>query len=292
MSLSGSRRRQKPPVGTILDRSSALALGLQGFYPLNEGTGGTISDATGNLALATTGFGSANPWGAGPAGPGLLCTASSAAAYAVPTAAQQSLAATWPVTVAAAATFVATPVSNTNYIPFFGFTYSTDGSTTSYGMGMIWVNKTGGWYLDWNRGTTSEAYISGGSWTIGAPVVVAGTITPSGANLYVNGQPVASSSTANTPGLFGPTPRLGFATTQGRNANAIYYWGAWWNRALSVDEHAAIGPDPNAIWRVFRPRYEATRKWATAGGWIPYPRGSSILRPIHLPTADMAACLE
>jgi hypothetical protein len=49
----------------------------------NEGAGQTLFDATGNLNLQTTGFGSARPWGLGSA-PGLACagTSGSVGAYA------------------------------------------------------------------------------------------------------------------------------------------------------------------------------------------------------------------
>ncbi len=49
----GWTRRQKPTIGTQIDRTQSLANGLVWFAPLWEGGGQSIADVIGNVDLAT-----------------------------------------------------------------------------------------------------------------------------------------------------------------------------------------------------------------------------------------------
>lgn len=279
--MYGVQRSQKPPVGAQLDPSAALARGLLCFYPLNEGTGPAAYDAARNgPMLAAIGFGAQNPWGAGPSGPGVLCQVSGSTPHfsgSLPVSLQVPL----PVTIAAGLRPLGAPGGQI----LWGCDTAVD----------CWVLKndpsTGQWRLGTNTGGTQTDWVSGVSLapSIGQDVVAAGEFTTSGYKLYLNGQLAASQVTTLGPISY-PNPTALSVGAPAANQNTLLYWAAAWNRTLLPSEHAALAANP---WQVFRPRGELARLYAAiSGSRVSYSRGSSILRPFHLPTADLSCHLD
>lgn len=272
---------QKPPVGTLIDRSHPLAQGLVAFWSLNEGTGAPTDAVAGLGTLLEGGV----AWGAGASGPGLQCTALGAGAYAI---LPPQLQLPYPLTIACGFRYLGgSPTGNAN---IFALESATSGSP---------INNA---RVTWNAGGSAiTADISAEAY-LGSYMPAVGSETPLGLSvassnvmaLYAGGQSVYSTASAggNAPSwtptacaCIGQIPGLSSRTAQG-----IVTWAGAWSRALSAAEHAALAANP---WQLFAPPRDAARLSAVASGRrVSYPRGSSALRPLHLPTADLYGHLD
>jgi len=282
----GWRWPQKPPVGTAIDGSHGLAQGLVFLAALWDYGGGTAYDAVTGLALPIAGA----AWGAGVTS-GLSCTSTTARAQA---ACPASLQLPGPATIAVAYRYLADP-GTTNTI-YFGTSYTSTNTSPYSSLQLGWHNTTdkapalfynsGGAFQQLN-GTT--AHVAGQDYVASASVQGGLQV------LYLNGVPTGPTGGFAGPIAYGPAPQLavGANTAYGRNPNALFYWAALWNRALSAEEHARLGGEINAVWRLFAPRRDVIWSSSTAtGAGVSYPRGSSILRPVQVPTADLYCYLD
>ena len=67
-------------------------------------------------------------------------------------------------------------------------------------------------------------------------------------------------------------------------------WAGAWSRVLLASEHAALAASP---WQVFLPPRDLSRLYAgMSGRRVSYPRCSSALHPVRLPTADLYCHLD
>ena len=211
-------------------------------------------------------------WSVGPGGPALAARgdASFPSAPAL---------ASYPFTVALGMTPLSVPGSSALYLDF--------GSTQS-GLAQIRAESGGTWGLGINSFPWDAASSVAIAPYVGTPVVAAATFGTSGSQLYLGGRLAFSTSLSganplNGGGshftLFNPVPPL-----------ALFYWCGWWGRGLSAGEHAALAANP---WQVFRPQSDVARLYAaTSVSRVSYPRGSSILSPAQLPTADLSRYLD
>jgi hypothetical protein len=214
-----------------------------GFYAINEGSGPTLYDATGQgPALIGSGFGSNAPWGSGPGGAALDCS----------TATQEG----------AAAALAAGP-------PFplsiaCGWRWLTLPSSINTPLCDIWSAATGrviGMEATGSGSTVTLLFYSNGnavtlssSLALATDYVCSGSVTTTGSQRgYINGVISSTLITAGgTPSYSSPSISVGNTHFSGRNCGALISWFGVWNRVLSADEHAAIGAGPSAIFgRVF-----------------------------------------
>jgi hypothetical protein len=250
MTLSGQRWLKRPPRGTLIDRSHSWVgpAGMRSFYALNENTGGTICDSMSNLNLLSNGFGSTNPWGVG-SQTGIACTAAKEGFQAaVPSWLQLK----FPVSGAFALRPLGIITNNAN---MFGVNFNAaySGGSNCY---QVSSGTSTGWNLNYNSAGSVKELISSVIPVIGIDAVLSFVLTSTFQTLYLNGRVIASSSNGISNPTFGSPALLQFGVTIGTasyNTNALFYWGALWNSALPASAHAAIGSNPNAIWRIFRP---------------------------------------
>ncbi len=247
-----NRRVIKPPFGTPLDLSNPLTKGLRGFYALNENDGATCADATGNLSLATTGFGASNPWGSGtsigldcpPAGMGAMAT--------LPAYLQWS----GPITIAVGFR----RLGNTTRYGNLCALYCTNADASPYRVASImWGAKAGQIESEWCYNSTLEpSLLSSGIIAAGVDSVVSMTFVPGnpGAqSLYINGRQDSTAAEPQYP-TWTSTAQFAIGTYPGYSpagANSLIYWAGWWGRVLAPSEHAALAINP---WQVFEPRAE------------------------------------
>jgi hypothetical protein len=259
----GWRWPQKPPVGTAIDGSHGLAQGLVFLAALRDYGGGTAYDAVTGLALPIAGA----AWGAGVTS-GLSCTSTTARAQA---ACPASLQLPGPATIAVAYRYLADP-GTTNTI-YFGTSYTSTNTSPYSSLQLGWHNTTdkapalfynsGGAFQQLN-GTT--AHVAGRDYVASASVQGGLQV------LYLNGVPTGPTGGFAGPIAYGPAPQLAVG------ANTAY---------------ARLGGEINAVWRLFAPRRDVIRSSSTAtGAGVSYPRGSSILRPVQVPTADLYCYLD
>lgn len=257
--MLGSRWAQKPPVGTPLDGSSGLAGGLLGFWPCNEGSGGSAADA-GPYGLTA---GSTSPaWGVGP-GPGVA----SLFLASVP----PWLAISYPFVLAAGVRLTGTPGDLIGYGTSAGGMGHVDATATTWQGGA----DHGG--FDW--GVPTAPYLD-------RDLVMAGEFGNGVVRLWIGGQLIASTGSVAGTNPF-PTSN-GLIQLVGSPA-AIIDWVGFWGRSLTAAEHECLAANP---WQIFRPRGDLLRYAAPSGSRISYARGSSTCRPVHLPTADLSCYLD
>lgn len=228
----------KPSPGTPLDRARGLAQGLVFFAPLWEGAGPSVSDAvtSGYLSLPVT----AATWGSGSM-LGLSCASSTARAQV---ATPDWLKLPGPCTIAVAMQPFGLPAGNCSY---FGTTYTTASTSPFYGVtiGSASATLTPKLFYNSSGGPTSIA--SSAAMTAGQDAVVSASLQPNSQSLYLGGQPVGTSVATGSILYSSSLLAFGAVTSFARNPNALFYWGALWNRTLSAAEHAAIGASPAAI---------------------------------------------
>jgi hypothetical protein len=272
----GTRWPQKPPVGTAIDWSRGLAQGLRAFYALNEGTGPYAADAArGGVAL--TWQEPAVSWGVGPRG--VVGTFLDGVNYAATTGSPLS---------------VGQPFSVAFRI------YTSQASATSAGLVSIGATATNNQplYLFQQSGSALRVLLGGIAYVTIIPSVVAGqwyTISSSwdGATEahYVDG--VLSYSGARSLGTVQTPPKLVVGAGYNSIGKGGIEWVGVWTRALTAPEHARLGGDLGAAWRIFAPQRDVIRSYSTTiGTGVSYPRGSSILRPVQLPTTDLTCYLD
>jgi hypothetical protein len=280
----GRRWAQKPPVGTAIDWGAPPAQRVMGFYALNEGTGPSACDACRNIDLTATGYGSTNPWAAGPSGAGLVATGlAQGFVGTIPARLQLG----WPMTIMCGVRLVGPGTGNQR---IFALT-PNDNNAPPYGVIQFY-----------STGSTIKVDFADGSgiveaasfaFTQGVDYVLGFTVTPTSWAFYVDGAGVASGTGTFATPAWTATAQLvagGWPAIGGTCACNPRYWGAWWNHDLSADEHARIGRDVNAIWRIF-----SRQEWARtrlAAAWLSYPRAASVLRPVQLPTTDLTCYLD
>jgi hypothetical protein len=243
----------KPVFGTRINRAHPWFTGMQGFYALNEASGAAAYDATGNINLAATGFGTANPWFAA-AQPGVLSNATNECFYGVlPTSFQYG----WPITIAVA--FRNVGVANSNGGDIFSGTYASPPGTNSAPYDCWTISKaatSNAMRLAYNSGGTQVISSPGFTFQNNSDYVAAATFTTAGQYSYVLGKPVASGTSASNP-TYSSTASItvgGFPFAVSQTPNVLVYWAAWWNRVLSAAEHQAIGCGVNAIYQMFPAR--------------------------------------
>lgn len=264
-----ARWNQKPPIGTQLDASVPLARGLVAFWPLWEG-GGVPSEAVGRSPANSCNA----SWTATPYGRGLLFNGTN-----------QWVAATGSSLMAFAGT-----------ITIAAFTSPATGLLQVLVGGEGWVlgvDEVGSnevyFYTNAAGFTTSSSNAIDGTWHLLA--VTQSSTGPGGVQFYRDGNPWGTGTLNSLPASTLGALSLG-ANSSGTNhwLNGSMGWAAVWSRALSSNEHMALAANP---WQVFRPQCDAARLNAAASGRrVSYPRGSSALRPLHLPTADLYGHLD
>jgi hypothetical protein len=261
---------QKPPVGTLIDPSHPLAAGLAVCVALNEGDGLAVDCARGVQATTNSGTWVESPYGhavdfSGPSS--AIFFPAKAASYSGP---------------ASFAVLAQVPSNLGGYASMMsGGGYSVDataggthdapdymvgpGNTWLYGPSNVTVD--GGWHL------FALSHVS--------------TAT-GGVSFYVDGRPRKTGTQTTFPVITNWLSRVG-------GNGGVYFTGRIavalaWSRALLSDEQARLAANP---WQLFAPPRDAARlSAAISGRRISYPRGSSALRPLHLPTADLYGYLD
>jgi hypothetical protein len=272
----GSRWAQKPPAGTASDRSHSLAQGLVFLAPLWDYGGGAVNDAIGGLVLPIT----AASWAVG-ATSGLSFTAATQYAQV---ATPGYLQLPGPMSIAVGYRVLSTSASNA---PYFGTSYAATNVSPFNGVN-IGMRFNGAIALFYN-GSTASGTVP----TVGVDYVSSGSVSSAAAVLYTNGVQAGTAAGAAVTYSASSLLAIGANTAFARNPAVLVYWAALWNRALSATEHARLGGDVNAIWRIFAPQRDVIRSYlTTAGTGVSYPRGSSILRPVQVPTADLTCYLD
>jgi hypothetical protein len=276
LSGSGSRRPQKPPIGSTIDGSGPLAQGLQGLWALNEGTGGTAYGAAGGAPLA---LGTTVSWVPGAVGWALATDGATTGAMTAALPAGISATAPWSLLVRCRRTDGGTGLANIlNLGTGSANLVICDYYATSNGL--IVTRAT--------NGITDSTYLTGpaidqSQWH---DILLAWDGSSNACRVYVDGV----DRTAAASNYLGVSTAAGL-TIAGRVGTAspamqIDRVGLW-SRALSAAEAAMLASSANAIFPlIYRPRYEATRLWQAGPGGISY-RGRSILRPAALTTADI-----
>jgi hypothetical protein len=271
--MLGSRWTQKPPVGTLLDRSNSLTQGLYGFYALNEGTGRYINDATGNIALATSG---GPTWETGTGGLGLGCPGTSGsigAAATVPSQYQFTNALTLAVGFRRLGATI-------QYGNIFGLKPNSSNSSPYNTCNILYNNTTGQFVLYYSQGA-SQTNVVAGSVPTTSDSVASASVSSAGSSVYINGALSTSVPNAFTAAWTSTAQiQIGYQTGgSGETANSLFYWAAWWNRVLSATEHALIGSSINAIWQMMRPARNVMWSYKSASAGLGYRRGSSTMTP-------------
>ena len=255
----GWTRRQKPPIGTQIDHTNALANGLVWFAPLWESGGTSVADAISGMTLGFTG---SPPWvpGNSPAfGAGLKFNTSNYYANATLPKGLQLQA---PVTLIAGIKQLGYAYQGQSPYLVIANSNSSSGPTRTSAFSLA-ANGTYG--LELTSGITASPYnnfvTAGVSLTNNVPYVVVAVFAVSAWTLYAFPQtgsspPLVAGPTAWTNSLTGVTYGtganigIGGAPYWGTYVNANVFFGAVYNRALSSAEAAAWGANP---WQVFKP---------------------------------------
>jgi hypothetical protein len=268
---------QKPPVGPVIDPGHSLARGLVLSLPLREGTGPTAYDASGWSNHGV--LGSLASWSSDTYGPTIALPGTNSANNAVNCGDGPPLQfGTGPFS--AFARFTITNPAAGPYVFAYGSTgalwYARINSSTQ-----IQVAAVGSALL-----ATVPTFASGTRHTIGLTRDAVGNFTA-----YWDGKAVGSTtgitgSVTSATGLSLGADIYGGSRFFGGNLDCAFAWG----RALSAVEVAAMTANP---WQVFRPQRDVIRSYSTMPGTgVSYPRGSSILRPVQVPTADLYCYLD
>ena len=253
---------QKPPRGTLINPAHPWVgpAGMQGFYALNEGTGGIASDSLQNLNLAATGFGATNPWGVGSQGGIFASVTGASVRAALPNWSTLSL----PITLICGFRPIVTSGSAPQFM-LFGITQNNTFSSPFYAASLS--TNVGEIVASWNSAGTAHQIAAMSGLVAGTDYVVSATFSSSGQSLYVNGNLAASASTYNSNPTFTSTSYSCFGSIPGLSVNpqCLYYYGVMLNKAIPASVHAAIGANVNAIWQIFQP---ARSLFTASGGGI------------------------
>lgn len=220
------------------------------FYALNEQYGPNAVDAVGGLSLASSGWGSTNPWGSD----GLaLNTALANFSATLPAALKVG----FPLTILAglrlngnsssACRFCGVSYDNAFTTPFSAAALLYNGTTLSCeanygGTGVSATSSTAPQGVDMVVGATYDSAI--------------GHVT-----IYVGGQQtgLATASLTSTPSYTATSSAycgLPPGSSGTRIPNLTLYWWGIWRSAFDAQTHAQYGADVNAVWpRLFPPRY-------------------------------------
>ena len=262
----GWPRRQKPSIGTQLDRTHPLLSGLVWYAPCWENGGATAVDLIGGNNLTLVSGATWSPGGSPFTGGGILLNTGTATA----TSGQ------WP------ARFQ-TARGPYSVVCGFRWTGSTPGSYAGI-FGLVANNGYGagsgaidiGWY-----GALSHLYALGVESTIALAAktdyVVVMTVTPGSgttqnASVYVNGVlaitaaavSVSNSSWNSTSCVF-----AGGIPGSGSRASATQFsWGGVYNRALSASEAAEWSFNP---WQIFAPSHTIVDLGSIPAGFSVFP---------------------
>ncbi len=242
----------KPRIGRALDPAAPLARGLICHLPLWEGTGRYCYDAAGGLALAISGA----TWGSGSA-PGLSFAATNSAATSV--ALPATLQVGWPITFACG---FRTLGAATNAAVLFGTSYNSSANSPYFGWALAYYSTTG-YNLELNSAGATNSIHGTGLASAGTDAVLSATIGASAQAVYLNGASYCSGSTALSNPTYGAGPQLCVGVepgTSGRTVNALMYWCAAWNRALTAAEHLSLAQNP---WQVYASSSPALASLAT-----------------------------
>jgi hypothetical protein len=279
--MLGSRWPQKPPVGTSIAPPSGLAQGLVAFWALNEGTGLPFDTASGHLAASNNATWTGSPYGAALAfnGTNQYVNLGSSTPW---------LNLTGPLTLACLAAPIAGSATNQQLI---------DGHTTTNQGGYLLVVNTSGnnemdYYTVQGGSVASAASNSGaadGGWHVFA--VSHWSTAANGVQFYRDGYAWGTATASFFGGSYTGQRTLGARTDAAAKwLSGGMAWAAIWSRALSAQEHLAMASNP---WQVLRPQRDvASMSAARSGGRVSYRRGSSILLPLQLPTADLYCYLD
>ncbi len=275
--MYGARWNQKPPVGTLIDHSDGLAIGLAGLWAFAEGTG--LPSDSASFAQATSCNAS---WIGSPYGPALSFNGTS---QYVALGTSASIGIVGPVTIACLAA-PAMGVANQTVLGAFQAASPYAGYGLRFSLGSAANNDINFWSGAYGSWVSSGAGVVDGRWHLFSV-----SCTSSGAvSFYLDGRPVGA-GTSSAPNAYAGPRAIG-----ARSDGAIGYLSgpmalvAVWSRAILAAEHAALAASP---WQVFRPRGDAARRYAALSGrGVPYARGFSTLRPFHVPTAALSCYLD
>jgi hypothetical protein len=251
--ITGLRRTQMPPVGVPVDLTHPLVtgLGMRGFYACNSKSGSSLPDLLKQVNLTTTGFGTTNPWSAGSM-PGLLCGITSAFATGTIPA---SLQLPFPLWLAWSGRVLATQTANCGV---FGLLFNSAG-TSPFDVLDLFINSSNKYAIAWNSNGTPQSLVSATAPTIGADVVLFAVATPTSQEIWLNGTQIASASGALSAPHYSATSQVTFGPGGGTSADegTLNYWGAWGTANPTTSIIQAISANPNAIWSVVAPQYNA-----------------------------------
>ncbi len=250
--ISGRRWAGKPPIGTRIDKKHPLSRNLICFVPMWSNS--NVIDIVGGLHLILrpgTSFGTST------GGMGLVCNGNGQGAFII---LPESLQVPLPLSIAV------------------GFGPLGPASATSAPIAGLSLGPDGG-----NGGNSLQIGINSSAMTVATTSNTTGISTtffpkpPTSGNhvISASGDPVISSMYLNGIGnvaRWSSVPGGGFTYAANsilqigcggsffftRNSNMIFYWVAIWNRILTTTEHAIIGTNTNAIWQIFKPRFDPT----------------------------------
>lgn len=251
----------KPPCGTLLDRSAALANGLVCFFPLNEGNGINATDVCNGIQLLTYQSSGYPGWSNGPSpyyGCGLNLTG--AFAHAGSTGTLPAAVQVGPVaTLVTAFTVGSGGIGGSTEL--FGIYY--DNSSSVHNALVLHTNSSGGVFVSTNNGGSSAAFTASANTTY----IIVCVVTKTTWTFYVypfGGTPATYSGTwsNSTAPTYASTAGLGFGPVFGNatNPNCTFYFGAIYNRALSATEAAAWGQNPWQLMQALWPAGKRSRK--------------------------------
>ncbi len=279
--MFGSRWRQKPPIGTLIDPSHPFAAGLVAFWAFNEGTG-VPADSVSHLPAASNNapWGTGNPTGVSGFAAGYKLSFNGTSQYVGLGSSNPQLNITGPISIVA---MCGPPADNTARLIFGGYAatgYAGFGFATNFATS---TNELAYWSSSFGSWVGSNLSVVDGNGHVFA-VSCAGSASGQTA-FYRDGVPIGTATSA-FPGSYGGQMAIG-----ARSDGALRYlsggmsWVGIWNVSLPAAIHAAIGSNVNAIWSMFRPM-QVTWSYAAAGGASSYwgrISESSALRPITGP---------
>lgn len=248
MPVTSSYWKSKPPPGVNINRLHPSALGIRGFWVLNEDAGHIVNTVTGKRGSRA---GAIN-WVGDPSGPSLKSAAASGSNFVSlgtdPFIRPTSL----PITVA----ICATPGV---YTTFGQLWIGNDSSNANYAGAGIGAGTTGfvGATYGANTGTTDtgrRTKVGVTALTVGKRVVAFGVLRgPTDISIYLDGKDDGGAY-AGTGGdiAYGATTeaRLFDASAQSAGTLTTIHWAGIWARALSQSEIVSIGSDP---YQLFQP---------------------------------------
>jgi len=254
--MLGNRWNVKPPLGTRLDFQHPWARNLSAFFPFLDNGGALVQNLTGYTTFNGGNNGNTNQLGSwlnGPSGPALAITTLSARPQnQVPLQLQSQ--SNYPMSIAMGVRFLGFPTNaggNQNYFSA-GFKAANSNSVLGF-YGLLNTTPVNQIQIAYDSNGTSF-YSNADTIVLNTDLVYSATVNTTNQIVYKNGNVVASFANAISPALWVPG---GSATQFGQNSmttNVAFYWAAWWNRALTSQEHQAIGASQTAIWQIMQPR--------------------------------------